>query len=93
MRCKVCGAPGDKVHILSGPGKKDQMIVLCSAHKKGLKRWQRRGGGQPLTSDELDARIDAWHNGDGEGQELHEHLGWTWEQYKQWVETRRMPDV
>jgi len=40
-----------------------------------------------LTPEELEARIDAWHNGDGEGQELHEYLGWTWEQYKNWVKT------
>ncbi len=40
----------------------------------------------PLTSEELDARIEAWHNGDGEDQ-LHEYLGLTWEQYKQWAET------
>lgn len=34
----------------------------------------------------IDDLIDAWHDGAGEDQALHEYLGWTWEQYKKWVE-------
>lgn len=48
---------------------------------------------QALTPDELDTKIEAWHNGDGEGKHLHEYLGWTFEEYKCWVEIGRMPDV
>lgn len=91
MKCNICGAPGNKVHVLSGPGKSDKMIVLCNIHKKGLKRWQRKGGRQPLTPEELDARITAWHDAPSDSyiaqMELHEYLGWSWEQYKHWVET------
>lgn len=38
----------------------------------------------------LDA-IDAWHEGDGEGQELHEYLGWTVAEYDHWVYTNISP--
>lgn len=30
--------------------------------------------------------IDAWHDGAGDGLELHEYLGMTWEEYAAWVE-------
>jgi hypothetical protein len=33
----------------------------------------------------IDARVDAWHNGDGEGMELHDFLGMTFEEYIQWL--------
>lgn len=32
--------------------------------------------------------VDKWHDGDGEGQELHEYLGMTWPEYGAWVEQR-----
>lgn len=35
----------------------------------------------------IDDKIAAWHDGDGEGLELHEYLGWTWEAYCHWVNT------
>lgn len=38
------------------------------------------------TEDELDDAVAAWHDGDGDGLELHEYLGWTWEEYGAWVE-------
>ena len=41
----------------------------------------------PLTSEELEAKVEAWHNGAGTDQELHVWLGMTWEQYKHWAET------
>ncbi len=34
---------------------------------------------------ELEDRIDEWHDSPGEGRELHEHLGMTWDEYKRWV--------
>jgi hypothetical protein len=30
--------------------------------------------------------VEHWHNGEGDGQPLHEFLGMTWEQYADWVE-------
>ncbi len=37
---------------------------------------------EPLS---MDDRIEAWHNGAGEGMELHEYLGMTWVEYAAWV--------
>ncbi|MGY1946670.1 hypothetical protein [Nocardia asiatica] len=39
-----------------------------------------------MTDDEIDDLIDAWHNGAGYGMPLYEYLGWTWNEYKAWVE-------
>lgn len=50
---------------------------------------------QPATTtlENIDDRIDAWHDGDGdEDQPLHEYLGWTREQYAAWVERGEFPD-
>lgn len=42
---------------------------------------------------EINDKIDLWHfNLEGQGQELHEFLGWTWEEYVEWVETGVIPD-
>jgi hypothetical protein len=38
-----------------------------------------------MTNEELDDLVDRWHNGEGEGLELHEYLGMTWEEYEQWL--------
>lgn len=50
----------------------------------------------PLTSEELDARIEAWHNAPDDSQvaqmSLHEYLGWTWEEYKSWVQKGIQPN-
>jgi hypothetical protein len=49
--------------------------------------------------DEIDDMIDRWHADPEVGGEpvfkcdLHEALGWTWEQYKRWVETSVIPTV
>lgn len=44
-----------------------------------------------LTAEQLDAKITAWHDAPDESPEakmqLHECLGWTWEQFKHWVKT------
>lgn len=44
-----------------------------------------------MTDEEVDDAIDAWHDGAGPGQSLHEYLGWTWEQYAHWVQTNEIP--
>ena len=44
----------------------------------------------PLSEQELNDKIDAWHDSDFE-HALHEYLGWTWEQYAHWVETDEQP--
>ena len=33
----------------------------------------------------IDDCVDEWHNGAGENLELHEYLGFTWEEYAIWV--------
>lgn len=30
---------------------------------------------------DIDQKVEDWHNGAGEGQELHEYLGLSWEEY------------
>lgn len=44
-----------------------------------------------LTDAELDDKIEEWHNGDGNGQELHEYLGWTETEYRRWFATGWKP--
>jgi len=43
--------------------------------------------------DNIDDLINAWHNGAGGNQELWQYLGWTWKQYKTWVETGKISPV
>ena len=43
-----------------------------------------------MTDDDVHDAIDRWHD-DGGSQEIYEFLGWTWEQYAQWVETGELP--
>lgn len=47
--------------------------------------------GCPLTQDEINAKIGLWHEAPSDSHiadmPLHEYLGWSWEQYKRWVET------
>ena len=47
----------------------------------------------PTTPDNIDDRVGAWHAGGGEDVALHVYLGWTWEQYKDWGERGKFPDV
>lgn len=38
------------------------------------------------TDEEIDNLIDEWHNDPRITKPLHEFLGWTWLEYKRWVE-------
>jgi hypothetical protein len=40
---------------------------------------------KPLTDIEIDDLVDEWHRSP-DGQELHDYLGWTEEEYSAWVE-------
>lgn len=42
------------------------------------------------TEDEILDRIDEWHNGHS-SEELYEYLGWTWDEYRDWVATGKQP--
>lgn len=48
--------------------------------------WPKR----PQTEEELEKLIEDWHTSYNELL-LHEFLGWTWEEYKTWVETEQIP--
>jgi hypothetical protein len=50
----------------------------------GAARWRKRIE-RRLTDQEIDGMIAEWHDGAGQGLDLHEYLGWTREQYKTWV--------
>ncbi len=39
-----------------------------------------------MTDDEIDAKIEAWHEGKTPHQYLHEALGWSRDQYAAWVQ-------
>ena len=43
------------------------------------------------TEDQILDAADEWHNSDS-NLTLHEFLGWTWEQYKAYVEDGLIPD-
>ncbi len=40
---------------------------------------------------EVDKKVAEWHDSSGLDMPLYEYLGWTWEQYKHWVETSKLP--
>lgn len=46
---------------------------------------------QPDERPDIHDAIEAWHNGDGYGTELHEYLGFLWEDYARWAETGVLP--
>lgn len=52
---------------------------------------------KPLTVEELEDKISTWHDAPSDSHlasvPLHEYLGWSWEQYKHWVETGEINDV
>lgn len=39
----------------------------------------------------LDRLVDEWHNGAGAEEALHEYLGWTWDEYRAYVERGVFP--
>ena len=45
-----------------------------------------------MTGDELDDKIQGWHEGAGPGQELHEYLDFTLDEYKDWFKTGLVPE-
>jgi hypothetical protein len=44
-----------------------------------------------VTLDELYDKIDAWHGNEDYPGPLHEYLGWTWGEYRHWVQTGKTP--
>jgi len=40
----------------------------------------------PVSGRDVTAAVSAWHAGAGDGLELNEYLGWSWEQYALWVD-------
>ncbi len=44
-----------------------------------------------ITEDEVDARVEQWHNLNGSDCPLHTFLGWTEPEYARWVETCEIP--
>jgi hypothetical protein len=45
----------------------------------------------PLSKENIDDRIDDWHDGEGVCENLHAHLGLSMEQYAYWVEKGELP--
>jgi len=44
-----------------------------------------------VTEDEIEDRIEAWHEGEGPDGDLPEFLGWTEQEYNRYVETGEIP--
>jgi hypothetical protein len=49
---------------------------------------ERHRAGEELDVDDF---VEAWHEGAGEGLELHEFLGMTWDEYGHWARTAELP--
>jgi hypothetical protein len=50
------------------------------------RRFQQVDPAPRLTPEEMDQRVEDWHEGrGGVGQPLHEYLGLTWDEYSKWV--------
>ena len=45
-----------------------------------------------MTDEEIDDIVERWHAGEFPGKDLHEAIGWTWEEYSRWVESCIAPD-
>lgn len=39
----------------------------------------------------IDDRVDEWHEDEGNAKPLHAYLGWTRDEYKDWVESGELP--
>ncbi len=47
---------------------------------------------RPRTETEVLARVEAWHECDDyDPGDMHDAIGWTWEEYARWVETGALP--
>lgn len=44
-----------------------------------------------MTDDEVMNKVEEWHRSDSD-LELHEYLGWTFEEYALWVSNGTLPD-
>jgi hypothetical protein len=44
MKCQICGSLGKKIQLLIGPGKNPEIVILCSKHKVGFKKWKKNPG-------------------------------------------------
>jgi hypothetical protein len=44
-----------------------------------------------MTNDEIEDKIEEWHEGAGPDKELHEYLGFTLDEYKDWFKTNLVP--
>lgn len=45
---------------------------------------------QTLTEEDILDRIDLWHEDTSTDLELHDYLGWTWEEFVAWVRDSTM---
>lgn len=52
---------------------------------------ERCPSGACCIPDYIDDAIDTWHNSGG-NESLHEFLGMTWQEYKDWVESGQVPE-
>lgn len=49
-------------------------------------------GSRGYSRDELDDKIHEWHSsGPEETRDLHEYLGWSWDEYATWIESGIQP--
>lgn len=44
-----------------------------------------------LSDEEIHRRLDDWHDERTEAEELHEYLGWSWEEHAHWAQTDEPP--
>lgn len=47
---------------------------------------------QLVTEETIEQYIEKWHEGNSQ-QSLHDYLGLTWDQYKAWAETGKIPKI
>lgn len=81
----VCGTDLDSPKALQGRRTSaDWAQVTCAACH--ARRADVTSSPEALSEDAILEITSAWHDGAFPGKELHEALGWTWEQYARWVE-------
>lgn len=57
------------------------------------KKWLTKAEYSDWREKELDDKVEAWHKGAGEGQELYEFLEMNPEDFDEWVRTGNLPEV